>query len=82
MRFDQCMMFNISYDRLPSGPVRGPAIPAADVTEASLIPCQSWPVSVGAATNRTYQYNETRFVDSAVSDVSMGSVSDVGQSVM
>ncbi|XP_043232281.1 organic cation transporter protein-like [Amphibalanus amphitrite] len=69
VRFDQCRMFNISYDKVPSGPVvRGPAIPEQELTASSVIPCRSWPVSIGSDTNRTYQYNETRFVDSAVSE--------------
>ena len=63
-------MYNTSYNSVPTGPVRGPALSASQqAAKYALMPCQSWPVSVGSQINRTFQYNESRFQDSAVSEV-------------
>ncbi|XP_037082089.1 organic cation transporter protein-like [Pollicipes pollicipes] len=68
--YQTCMMYNVSYDVVPSGPA-APAIALDQLTNDSLIACQSWPSGREGGGLITHEYDRSRFPDTAVSEFSL-----------
>lgn len=66
-RYQHCMMYNVSYDTAPAGPVTDPAVSADQLTNDSLVPCRAWPAADGQDATGAFRYDLTRFTDSLVS---------------